>query len=82
ASAETATDDAEYYRQMLETVTIAHIRWRPYGNYMVTVNIAEAPFSLPRPTLPEGPEEIAADRRVMDAGVIESYRLWWAAQLR
>ncbi|KAH9300157.1 hypothetical protein KI387_011740, partial [Taxus chinensis] len=49
-------------------IPMAH---RPYKR----IN-AEAPFSPPRPTLPEGPEEIAFDRRVMDAGVTESYRLW------
>ncbi|KAH9305726.1 hypothetical protein KI387_010130, partial [Taxus chinensis] len=43
---------------------------------------AEAAFSPPRPTPPEGPEEVAADRRVMDAGMIEAYRLWWVAKLR
>ncbi|KAH9296684.1 hypothetical protein KI387_044264 [Taxus chinensis] len=43
---------------------------------------AEATFSPPRPTPPEGPEETAADRRVMDAGVTEAYRLWWVAELR
>ncbi|KAH9313226.1 hypothetical protein KI387_028261, partial [Taxus chinensis] len=43
---------------------------------------AEATFSPPRPTPPEGPEEIAADRRVMDAGTTEAYRLWWVAELR
>ncbi|KAH9299851.1 hypothetical protein KI387_031533, partial [Taxus chinensis] len=43
---------------------------------------AEAPFSPPRPTLPEGPEETAADRRVMDAGVTDAYRLWCVAELR
>ncbi|KAH9305665.1 hypothetical protein KI387_010069, partial [Taxus chinensis] len=42
----------------------------------------EAPFSPPRPTLLEGPEETTVDRRVMDAGVIKSYRLWWVAELR
>ncbi|KAH9288802.1 hypothetical protein KI387_032919, partial [Taxus chinensis] len=41
ARAETVIDDAEYYRQMWEMVMITDIRWRPYGNYMVTVNIAE-----------------------------------------
>ncbi|KAH9303905.1 hypothetical protein KI387_008309, partial [Taxus chinensis] len=130
--AETVTNNAEYYRQKLETMMITDIRWRPYGNYMVLVNIAEdlrgvervrwiaghrpgeyemipldrvqrqfrfvqdipmdhrpyrridteVPFSPPRPTLLEGPEEIAADHKVMDAGVTESYRLWWAAELR
>ncbi|KAH9300726.1 hypothetical protein KI387_012309, partial [Taxus chinensis] len=43
---------------------------------------AEAAFSPPRPTPPEGPEEIAADRRVMDAGTTEAYRLWWVTELR
>ncbi|KAH9316232.1 hypothetical protein KI387_024859, partial [Taxus chinensis] len=43
---------------------------------------AEAAFSPPQPTPPEGPEEIAADRRVMDAGTTEAYRLWWVAELR
>ncbi|KAH9298177.1 hypothetical protein KI387_029859, partial [Taxus chinensis] len=43
---------------------------------------AEAAFSPPRPTPLEGPEEVAADRRVMDAGTIEAYRLWWVAELR
>ncbi|KAH9315340.1 hypothetical protein KI387_023967, partial [Taxus chinensis] len=43
---------------------------------------AEATFSPPRPTPPEGPEEVAADRRVMDAGTTEAYRLWWVAELR
>ncbi|KAH9326643.1 hypothetical protein KI387_006821, partial [Taxus chinensis] len=43
---------------------------------------AEASFSPPRPTPPEGLEEIAVNRRVMDAGVIEGYRLWWVAELR
>ncbi|KAH9320310.1 hypothetical protein KI387_022079, partial [Taxus chinensis] len=28
------------------------------------------------------PEEIAAERSVMDAGLTEAYRLWWAAELR
>ncbi|KAH9321051.1 hypothetical protein KI387_015690, partial [Taxus chinensis] len=115
-----------------EMVTIADIFWRPYGNYMVTENIAEelrgvkrlrwiaghmpgeyeripldrvrrqfgfvqdipmtyrpymridaeAAFSPPRPTPLEGPEEIATDRRVMDAGTTEAYRLWWVAELR
>ncbi|KAH9317094.1 hypothetical protein KI387_018863, partial [Taxus chinensis] len=39
-------------------------------------------FSPPRPTPPEGPEEIAADRKVMDVGMTEAYRLWWVAELR
>ncbi|KAH9322422.1 hypothetical protein KI387_017061, partial [Taxus chinensis] len=43
---------------------------------------AEAAFSPPRPTPPEGPEEIAPDRSVMDAGMTEAYRLWWVAELR
>ncbi|KAH9328638.1 hypothetical protein KI387_000746, partial [Taxus chinensis] len=43
---------------------------------------AEAPFSPPRLILLEGPEETTADRRVMDTGVTESYRLWWAAEMR
>ncbi|KAH9297954.1 hypothetical protein KI387_029636, partial [Taxus chinensis] len=43
---------------------------------------AEATFSPPRPTPPEGPEEIVADRSVMDAGTTEAYRLWWVAELR
>ncbi|KAH9328386.1 hypothetical protein KI387_000494, partial [Taxus chinensis] len=43
---------------------------------------AEAPFSPPRPTLPEGLEEIVADRKVMDAGATVCYRLWWAVELR
>ena len=41
ARAKTMIDDTEYYRQMWEMVTIADIWWRPYGNYMVTVNIAK-----------------------------------------
>ncbi|KAH9298070.1 hypothetical protein KI387_029752, partial [Taxus chinensis] len=55
-------------------IPMAH---RPYRH----IN-AEAPLSLPRPTLPEGLEEIVADRRVMDARVIESYRLWWVVEMR
>ncbi|KAH9315844.1 hypothetical protein KI387_024471, partial [Taxus chinensis] len=43
---------------------------------------AEAAFSPPRPTPPEGPEEIASDRSVIDAGMIEAYRLWWVVELR
>ncbi|KAH9303491.1 hypothetical protein KI387_043853 [Taxus chinensis] len=43
---------------------------------------AEAAFSPPRPTPPEGPEEVAADRRVMDAGTTKAYRLWWVVELR
>ncbi|KAH9309046.1 hypothetical protein KI387_036957, partial [Taxus chinensis] len=42
---------------------------------------AEASFSPPRLTPPGGPEEIAADRRVMDVGATEAYRLWWVAEL-
>ncbi|KAH9310329.1 hypothetical protein KI387_044734 [Taxus chinensis] len=42
----------------------------------------EATFSPPRPTPPEGPEEIAADRRVMDTGTTEAYRVWWVAEIR
>ncbi|KAH9306709.1 hypothetical protein KI387_011113, partial [Taxus chinensis] len=38
---------------------------------------AEAAFTPPRPTPLEGLEEITADRRVMDAGMTEAYRLWW-----
>ncbi|KAH9323601.1 hypothetical protein KI387_018240, partial [Taxus chinensis] len=41
-----------------------------------------AVFSPPQPTPPEGPEEVVADRRVMDAGMTEAYRLWWVAKLR
>ncbi|KAH9294725.1 hypothetical protein KI387_038313, partial [Taxus chinensis] len=26
--------------------------------------------------------EVAADRRVMDAGTTEAYRLWWVAELQ
>ncbi|KAH9289510.1 hypothetical protein KI387_033627, partial [Taxus chinensis] len=43
---------------------------------------AEGAFSPPRPTPPEGPEEIAVDRRVMDAGMTEAYRLWWVTELQ
>ncbi|KAH9296332.1 hypothetical protein KI387_039920, partial [Taxus chinensis] len=43
---------------------------------------AEAVLSPPQPTPPEGPEEVAADRRVMDAGTTEAYRLWWVAELQ
>ncbi|KAH9331531.1 hypothetical protein KI387_003639, partial [Taxus chinensis] len=43
---------------------------------------AEATFSPPQQTPLEGPEEIAADRRVMDAGVTKAYRLWWVTELR
>ncbi|KAH9320692.1 hypothetical protein KI387_015331, partial [Taxus chinensis] len=43
---------------------------------------AEAVFSPPQPTHPEGPEEVAADHRVMDAGTTEAYRLWWVAELQ
>ncbi|KAH9318265.1 hypothetical protein KI387_020034, partial [Taxus chinensis] len=43
---------------------------------------AEATFSPPQPTPPEGPEEVAADRRVMDTGMTEAYRLWWVAELQ
>ncbi|KAH9309991.1 hypothetical protein KI387_037902, partial [Taxus chinensis] len=132
ARSQAVTSDIEYYRQVWERVTVADICWRPYGNYMVTENIAEelrgverlrwiaghrpgeyeripidrvrrqfgfvqdipqayrpyiridaeAAFSPPRPTPPEGPEEIAADRRVMDAGMTKAYRLWWVAELR
>ncbi|KAH9298501.1 hypothetical protein KI387_030183, partial [Taxus chinensis] len=42
----------------------------------------EAAFSPPRLTPPEGPEEIAADRRVMDAGTTDTYRVWWVVELR
>ncbi|KAH9306907.1 hypothetical protein KI387_011311, partial [Taxus chinensis] len=42
----------------------------------------EASFSPPRPIPPEGLEEIAADRRVMDVGATKAYRLWWVAELR
>ncbi|KAH9320667.1 hypothetical protein KI387_015306, partial [Taxus chinensis] len=41
ARSETVTDDTKYYRQMWEMVMILDIHWRPYGNYMVMVNIAE-----------------------------------------
>ncbi|KAH9324225.1 hypothetical protein KI387_004403, partial [Taxus chinensis] len=37
-------------------------------------------FHLPGLHLTEGPEEI--DRRVMDAGTTEAYRVWWVAELR
>ncbi|KAH9317077.1 hypothetical protein KI387_018846, partial [Taxus chinensis] len=50
--------------------------YRPYLR-----NDAEASFSPPWLTPPEGPEEITADRRVMDAGATEAYRLWWVAEL-
>ncbi|KAH9307282.1 hypothetical protein KI387_035193, partial [Taxus chinensis] len=43
---------------------------------------AEAAFSPPRPTPQEGPEEIAADRSVMDSGMTEAYRLWWVVELQ
>ncbi|KAH9323228.1 hypothetical protein KI387_017867, partial [Taxus chinensis] len=39
----------------------------------------EASFSPPQSTPLEGPEETAANRRVMDVGVTEAYRLWWVA---
>ncbi|KAH9316177.1 hypothetical protein KI387_024804, partial [Taxus chinensis] len=43
-----------------------------------------AAFSPPQPTPPEGPEEVAADRRVMDGKdkTTEAYRLWWVAELQ
>ncbi|KAH9325443.1 hypothetical protein KI387_005621 [Taxus chinensis] len=50
-----------------------------YGPYMRID--AEASFSPPRLTPLEGPEEITIDRRVMDAGAIEAYRLWWVTEL-
>ncbi|KAH9329424.1 hypothetical protein KI387_001532, partial [Taxus chinensis] len=53
------------------------LAYRPY----MRIN-AEAAFSPTQPTLPEGPEEVAADRRVMDAGTKEAYRLWWVTELR
>ncbi|KAH9323614.1 hypothetical protein KI387_018253, partial [Taxus chinensis] len=43
---------------------------------------AEAAFSPPRPTPPEGLVEIVVDRRVMDVGTTEAYRVWWVAELR
>ncbi|KAH9324963.1 hypothetical protein KI387_005141, partial [Taxus chinensis] len=43
---------------------------------------AKAAFSPPRPTPPEGLEEIAVNQRVMDAGTTEAYRVWWVAELR
>ncbi|KAH9298107.1 hypothetical protein KI387_029789, partial [Taxus chinensis] len=52
------------------------LAYRPY------MRIDAAAFSPPRPTPPEGPEEIATDHRVMDVGMIEAYRLWWVAELR
>ncbi|KAH9288154.1 hypothetical protein KI387_032271, partial [Taxus chinensis] len=42
----------------------------------------EATFSPPWPTPPEGPEEIATNRRVMDVGTTEAYRVWWVVDLR
>ncbi|KAH9309787.1 hypothetical protein KI387_037698, partial [Taxus chinensis] len=67
----------DHVRRQLGLVQDIPQAYRPYMRID-----AEAAFSPPRPTPPEGPEEIAADRSVMDAGTIEAYRLWWVAELR
>ncbi|KAH9298041.1 hypothetical protein KI387_029723, partial [Taxus chinensis] len=71
-----------------ERIPLDHV-WRQLGfvqdipmAYRPYMRIdAKASFSPPRLTPPEGLEEITANRRVIDAGVTEAYRLWWVAEL-
>ncbi|KAH9315591.1 hypothetical protein KI387_024218, partial [Taxus chinensis] len=64
-------------RRQLGLVQAIPQAYRPYMRID-----AEVAFSPPRPTPPEGEEEIAADRSVMYAGTTEAYRLWWVVELR